>query len=315
MKVAVIIPCYNVAAYVERAVRSAWEQQPLALDLIAVDDGSTDATREVLQQLMKERPGMLHLITCAHAGASAARNTGLAATDARYIQFLDADDVLMPGKIAGQLALTAHHGGPSLIAGGYRNMWPDGRIQDVSPGSDPWLAVIDGRAGTTSANLWSRAAVVEAGGWDEQLASSQDHELVFRILRNGGSYVVDPHIAASILKRTADSISRTDPLGNWERYIALRAAIRDHLVATPMTGSVAARAECDRRIFGAVRAVARGDMARAMALHDRYLPHRYRPDTGLGVPQTYALVYRLFGLRVAEVTARTVGILRQLFHR
>lgn len=312
MKVAVIIPCHNVAVHVEHAVRSVWAQEDAELDIVAVDDGSTDGTLGVLEKLMAERPGSLRVLRCAHAGAGAARNAGLWATDAPYLQFLDADDALLPDKIGGQLALAMRPEAPALIAGGYRNYWEDGRTADVIPVDQAWSAVIQGRAGTTSANLWARGSVVAVGGWDEQLASSQDHDLAFRILRGGGSYVADPRVGSVILKRSGSSISRSDPVGNWERFIVLRAAIRDHLRTSEGNGDDVRL--CEHFIFGAIRAIARTDQKKALHLRDHYLGRGYEPGRGVGSSRAYVLVHRLFGFRAAQAAAKALDILRPSSH-
>jgi glycosyltransferase involved in cell wall biosynthesis len=317
MRVAVIIPCFNVAPYVERAIRSVWGQTHSDIDLIIVDDGSTDDTCAVVERLMHtaDQPVPIRLIKGGHRGASAARNVGVAATDAQWIQFLDADDELLPGKIKEQLGSTAAHGGAAVIVGGYRNRWEDGAMDEVLPGDGPWMALIHGKAGTTSANLWERSALLQAGGWDERLASSQDHELLFRILQQKAVCVIDRKVRAIILKRARSSISKVDPVGNWERYITLRAAIRDHLRTTRPVGYEEAIKEADRHIFGAIRIIARSDRDKALELRGRSLPQGYAPTPGAGISRIYAAVHGLFGFQVAEAIAGALGILHRSNNR
>ncbi|MBK6831556.1 MAG: glycosyltransferase family 2 protein [Flavobacteriales bacterium] len=99
-----MIPCYNVQAH-GVAVRSVFAQTHADLDIVAVDDGSTDGTRAILQRLVTESSGRLRVISQANAGACAARNAGVAATRGEWIQFLDADDELLPDKIERQVGL------------------------------------------------------------------------------------------------------------------------------------------------------------------------------------------------------------------
>ncbi len=95
--VSVIIPCYNAAAVV-----SAFAQSHRPLEVICVDDGSTDATPDVLARLQEQYP-TLRVIRQANGGALRARNTGMATATGTYVQFLDADGEIVPDKIARQV--------------------------------------------------------------------------------------------------------------------------------------------------------------------------------------------------------------------
>lgn len=93
MKLSIIIPCYNVAPYVERAVRSVQEQAFGDWELILVDDGSADGTLPVLRRL-EASDGRIRVIAQENSGVSAARNAGLRAAQGEYVHFVDADDYL-----------------------------------------------------------------------------------------------------------------------------------------------------------------------------------------------------------------------------
>ncbi len=93
MKLSIIIPCYNVAPYVERAVRSVQEQAFGDWELILVDDGSADGTLPVLRRL-EASDGRIRVIAQENSGVSAARNAGLRAARGEYVHFVDADDYL-----------------------------------------------------------------------------------------------------------------------------------------------------------------------------------------------------------------------------
>ncbi len=97
--VSVIIPTYNRAAYILEAVESVLSQTYKHVELIVVDDGSTDATGELLLQ-QGEKLTILHT---SHEGPGAARNCGIAAARGDYIAFLDSDDVWLPEKLRLQM--------------------------------------------------------------------------------------------------------------------------------------------------------------------------------------------------------------------
>src|SRR5437016_1233967 len=99
--VSAVIPAYNYARFVCRAVDSVLAQTYPHLECIVVDDGSTDNTLEVLAPYGDH----IRVITQKNAGLSAARNTGVRNAGGEYVGFLDADDWWQPQKIAKQVAL------------------------------------------------------------------------------------------------------------------------------------------------------------------------------------------------------------------
>ena len=98
--ISIIIPTYNRAQYVVRAVRSALEQTYQNVEVIVVDDGSIDDTQLSLATLSDPR---LRIIKQDNGGVSAARNTGIAAALGEWVAFLDDDDSWMPNKLECQL--------------------------------------------------------------------------------------------------------------------------------------------------------------------------------------------------------------------
>ena len=99
--VSVVIPLYNKAAYVRRAINSVFDQSFDDLEIIVVDDGSTDGGGEVVAAIEDPR---LRLIRQANAGVAAARNVAVGAARGRWVAFLDADDTWRPDRLARQFA-------------------------------------------------------------------------------------------------------------------------------------------------------------------------------------------------------------------
>jgi glycosyltransferase involved in cell wall biosynthesis len=96
--VSIIIPCFQAARFLEEALDSALSQTRPA-EVIAVDDGSTDATGAILTRYAAQHGSSLSVVTREHGGVSAARNAGVAASSGTYLLFLDADDVLRPRAV------------------------------------------------------------------------------------------------------------------------------------------------------------------------------------------------------------------------
>jgi glycosyltransferase involved in cell wall biosynthesis len=109
------MPVFNAAATVARAVASVRAQSFFEWELVAVDDGSTDGTREILQALAKEEP-RLQLQLRPHEGLVASLNAGLAVAGGEFVARLDADDEAHPERLAAQLAFSDAHPDVGLVS-------------------------------------------------------------------------------------------------------------------------------------------------------------------------------------------------------
>lgn len=305
MKLAVVIPCRNVAQHIGAALRSVQAQAMADLETVVVDDASTDGTVEAIASFIAENRMAVRVIRMDRpSGACAARNTGMRASGGDLIQFLDADDALRPGKLKRQMDL-ALASKADIIAGAYANRFEHKRPEEVVTPLDgaPWQALVRTRLGTTSSNLFRRAAVEAAGGWDETLRSSQDYELMFRMLKQGATVAVDAEVGCDILKRERGSISRTDERENWLRYLELRKAMRDHVRAMDTPEGRAAADAADQYLFMALRVLSAHDRRAARIAHDALMPRGFIPESGQATSPGYVRAYRMLGFRLAELLA------------
>lgn len=298
--VAVIVPCYNVEEHIGKALASVFVQDHRPLEVVAVDDGSADGTLRILQQWKAKSPVPMRVIAQPNKGACAARNSGMAASTSRFFQFLDADDALRPGKISRQVALALAHDA-DVIVGSYRNLDARGEPKEVVQPwkGDAWEGLIRTRLGTTSANLFKRQSVLQAGGWDEALRSSQDYELLFRMLKSGAMLVNDTECGCDVLKREHGAISRTDVVANWERYIEIRYAMREYARGL---GSRAAElvAVADQYLFNAIRVLSAHDRRAGFDAFDRMMHKGFIPKADQATTSRYVQAFRLLGFRNAE---------------
>lgn len=105
-RVSIIVPVYNAEKYIEETVASVEAQTFADWELLLVEDGSSDGSRQTVERMLAEKGDeRLHLIVQENAGAAVARNNGLLQASGRYIAFLDADDLWSPDKLEKQLAL------------------------------------------------------------------------------------------------------------------------------------------------------------------------------------------------------------------
>ena len=305
MRVSIVIPCYNVAAWLPKSMASALAGSHPDTEIIAVDDGSTDGTIDLLRGYAERHPEQVRVLLQPNRGASAARNAGLRECTGEYVQFLDADDVLHPDKIRDQVVLAQRDGSPELIVGDYCAVMPNGLlVRNQALCDRPWMALIRTRMGTTSANLWRRDAVLAAGGWPEELASSQDYALMFAMLRNGARVAWDRTEATDVYKRESGSISRTGLRGNWERYIALRKAIKEHLVSLGRERHAAEIAALDQYVFMALRILATYDLPAAATAFRTIIDKGFVPEVGRAITERYVFLYNVLGFSGAERALR-----------
>ena len=125
--VSTIIPVYNRPEMVQRAVASVLAQTYRPIEILLVDDGSTDHTPEVLAALQAEHPQIIRVIRQANAGAGPAREAGRLAARGAFIQYLDSDDYLLPNKFTDQIAALEAHPECAIAYGTSRHVDAEGR--------------------------------------------------------------------------------------------------------------------------------------------------------------------------------------------
>jgi len=124
----IVIPCYNYADYLPRAVNSVTEQAFDGVEILIVDDGSTDETESVAQSLGEAcEDNVLHYLWQENKGAAAARNKGVSASSGEFILFLDADDALMLGSLEKIQQFLLQHVETDVLFGGHISVFQDGR--------------------------------------------------------------------------------------------------------------------------------------------------------------------------------------------
>lgn len=196
-RVSVVIPIYNAASTVARAIDSVLRQTLQDFEIIVVDDGSTDDVQQVL-----ERYGdRVFYIYQEHRGCSAARNRGISEARGEYIAFLDADDWWLPAKLEKQVEALSLDATVGLVHAGYYLCGVDGRILRAIhpwPGNDPGSNVFDQLLfrqfiGSPTFVMVRTAICQELGGFDESMAGGEDWDLWLRLaLRCKVAYINEP---------------------------------------------------------------------------------------------------------------------------
>jgi glycosyltransferase involved in cell wall biosynthesis len=128
MKVSVIVPCYNYAAYLADSIGSVLRQTHQDLELILIDDGSTDDTPEVAKAISDPRFKYLRID---NSGVSIARNIGIDRADGKFIAFLDADDIWVENKLEMQLKLFAQDPELDLVFSDLKRFTAQGELANT----------------------------------------------------------------------------------------------------------------------------------------------------------------------------------------
>lgn len=187
--VSILIPAYNSERWIAETIESGLAQTWPRTEIVVVDDGSADKTAEIARRY---ESGKVSVSSQANRGAAAARNTAYARCNGDYIQWLDADDVLHPEKIARHVEEIRHGAGPRTLLSGawayFRYRTSQARFtasplwEDLSP--TEWLVRKMGLNLHMQTDNWlvSRELTEAAGPWDVNLWRDNDGEYFCRVL-------------------------------------------------------------------------------------------------------------------------------------
>lgn len=191
-KISIIIPIYNTAKYLPRCLDSVIAQTHQNLEIILVDDGSTDDSGQIADQYAKKHPS-IQVIRQSNQGQSAARNAGLAIATGDYISFIDADDEIQPTFITKLLSAYDHRTSLSVCGIHYKRLRDHSasdvyttplrprRAKESQKAYILYLLAIDGRM-YSSVNKLYRANLAKQLRFDEQLNFAEDTKFVLDYL-------------------------------------------------------------------------------------------------------------------------------------
>ena len=196
-RVSAIIPTYNYARYVAAAIKSVLAQSFKDLEIVVVDDGSTDETTETLRPFAER----IRYIPQVHRGLAAARNVGIRVARGRYLAFLDSDDLWLPDKVSMQVArldaepavgvvyceaVLFDEASQTVIPHSYWSHHPSGRIL-------PWL--IRQNVVPSPTPMVRRELFDQVGPFDESLSACEDWDMWIRIAQVSEFAYVDRVLA------------------------------------------------------------------------------------------------------------------------
>jgi glycosyltransferase involved in cell wall biosynthesis len=285
--VSVVVTSYNVAPYLSSAVESALRQSYRQLEVLVVDDGSSDGSLESLSGIHDPR---LELFALPHQGPAATLNAGLERASGEFIAFLDGDDLYAERNLECQLAVLHNHPDVDLTFCRSRMIAEDG--SDLGP-TTRYLArpisfddlLTDNVIGNGSAVVVRSAAIETAGPYDTQLGACYDLDLWLRIARlRSGNVRALPDVLLYYRRRPGQLTgSRQLMERNWWQLIEKMRALEPEAIAR-----LGRRAASNMYRFLAYICYERGATGEALALVGRSV--RYAPRHSLAVRRTYLLL-------------------------
>jgi glycosyltransferase involved in cell wall biosynthesis len=315
MFVSILIPCYNAQQWIEQAIDSALAQVWPNKEVIVVDDGSTDRSLEIIQRF----DGRIRWETGSNQGGGAARNRLLELARGEWIQYLDADDYLLPNKIANQVEFLAACPdtdvvfGPVLIEHWSKHETRRELLPILEP-HDFWILLASWRLPQTGAPLWRKQAITDVGGWKVGQPCCQEHELYARLLMAQKRFAYYPSDGAVYRQWSENTVCRRDIREVHRRRLEIEQCIENHLrdkdqlTAERLRAINQARFEIARIAWQYDRELAAELIAQVLRLDPRFSP------VGVAAPARYRLMFHALGFngteRIATCLRKLVGRVR-----
>lgn len=233
--VSVIVPCYNAAATIDATLTSVLRQSVGEIEVVCIDDGSTDATLALIEA-RAATDARVRVTSQPNGGVAAARNAGIAASRARFVAFIDADDLWEPEHLASALRHFAQRGDLGISYCSARFIDTNGRETGrANPKLGPLTPanLLASNPTTTCSTLVARREVFrDVGVFRSGMRHTEDQEWLFRVSLSGWAIAGRPDVHVSY--RTSPGGLASDlegMLGGFERMIAEARRLAPQLVA------------------------------------------------------------------------------------
>lgn len=208
MLVSVLIPAYNSALSIEQTLQSVFEQDYPSIEIIVVNDGSTDNTEEVLAKFSDR----IQYYAQKNAGVSAARNLAYSKSKGDFIQYLDADDLLAKGKISAQVNALQNNNADVAYGDWLKFTESNGTYTELERVSKqmqkrPEIELYTNFWVPLAALLYTRRITDKIGGWNLHLPVIQDARYALDAALNKAKFVYTPGIMAQYRAQQSNSLS------------------------------------------------------------------------------------------------------------
>ncbi len=298
MLVSVIIPCYNVANYIHECLESVYNQSYKEIQVICIDNNSSDNTLNILHKLKRTYTDLI-IETENKAGANAARNKGLTIAKGEWIQFLDADDLLDNTKIEHQVGLIKATTNISFIAAAHRKKNVNGKqtiLNNLS--QEKYIASFTNKTGNTCSNLWKKDTLINFGLWNEDIYSSQETELMLRLILNNQNYTIDNQALTMVRERASGQISQGNQLNKWLQYIVIRLNYLDLLKLKNTNEYNLNKNKFFDYLMVSIFELAKYDQKKALSIYTQNIKDNWKSENSYGLSKIKVMFIKIFGLQL-----------------
>jgi glycosyltransferase involved in cell wall biosynthesis len=231
--VSVIIPTYNSAAFLREAIQSVLSQTYVDFEVVVVDDGSTDNTESEVHSFGDR----VCYVKQQNQGAGAARNHGINRSRGKYVAFLDADDLWLPGKLCEQIPLLDRDPELGLVYSDWSVVSEQGETEpsylrgQPAAGGYVFDELVQCGFILTSGTIVRRSCLDDVGFFDETLSIAQDYDLWLRICYRWKIALVNKPL---VIKRNRDGNLSSNLIKTAvERIVLFEKALKDYSDMTP----------------------------------------------------------------------------------
>ena len=179
--ISIMMPTYNNAKYIKQAIESIYAQNYDNIEIIVVDDGSTDNTKGIVQQYKD-----IKYFYIEHKGISVARNTALEKSKGEYIAFLDSDDYWLPNKLNTQMQYFKDHPDCEIVFTKYENFFEDEKLKTNKRAMHEKMMEKFLKQYLPSSVI-KKELFEKYGNFDENFSGVEDTEFLYRLLKKGAS--------------------------------------------------------------------------------------------------------------------------------
>lgn len=226
--VSIIIPCFNAEKWLKEALDSCLNQTYQNIEIVIVDDGSTDNSLEIIKSYKEQFADKVVYESQPNSGSNPARNKGFSISKGKYILYMDADDYILPERIEKQVRCFQETGA-DVVFSSVRSQkhLANGTLVLGDPSDERYYVEGDDileclitcrRFAHTLSPIFTRAVVEQNGGWDEAVKCSQDRDFLLTVAIRGAQFVFLPgcysvyrqyenekRVSAISLRKRADS--------------------------------------------------------------------------------------------------------------
>jgi glycosyltransferase involved in cell wall biosynthesis len=302
MLVSILIPCFNAERWVAEAIESALAQTWPEKEIVVVDDGSTDGSLATIRTFGDR----IRWETGPNRGGNAARNRLLHLARGEYLQYLDADDYLLPNKVAVHVEILDSRQDADVVYGPiimeHRSEKATCRaVLPIPPPHDPWVLLARWYLPQTGAALWRKQTLVEVGGWNPDLPCCQEHELYARLLMAGKRFKYCDQPGAIYRQWGDHTISKRDIAEVHRQRLDIERSIEAFLLSRNALTSARLHAINQAR-FETARLAWQYDPGVATEIMKQVETSEptFRPEPGPAAPTRYRVALRMLGFRGAQ---------------